>query len=151
MSAQAGPRPADRLRAVHVISNLERGGAQEVVRTLAAALPERGCDPLVVALRDGPLRAELEAVGIPVRLVPGRAHSLLAVHRSIPEIIRLRRQLRAAADGLRADVVQTHLLGALDFLVLTLKRPGRAVFWTVHNSQLELRADQVPGARWLLR
>lgn len=136
---------------MHVISNLERGGAQEVVRTLAAALPERGCDPLVVALRDGPLRAEIEASGVRLRVVRGRANPLLVLHRSIPEIVRLRRELRTAADAHGADVVQTHLLGALDFLVLTLRRPGRAVFWTVHNSQVELRADQVPGARWLLR
>ena len=152
MSAQAGPRPAHRLRAMHVISNLERGGAQEVVRTLAAALRERGCDPLVVALRDGPLRAEIEGSGVQVRVVRGRGHPLVALHRSIPDIIRLRRELQACAVAHRADVIQTHLLGAIDFLVLTLRRPGRrAVFWTVHNSQLELRPDQVPGARWLLR
>jgi hypothetical protein len=47
-----------------VVANLEIGGAQAVVRTLARYLPEHGWTPVVVALRDGPLRAELEAMGV---------------------------------------------------------------------------------------
>ena len=48
--------------------------------------------------------------------------------------------------------MQTHLLGSLDFLVLSA-RDGRhpVVLWTVHNALLDLRADQLPpGQRWLL-
>jgi glycosyltransferase involved in cell wall biosynthesis len=49
--------------------------------------------------------------------------------------------------------VQTHLLRSLDFLALTLRRePGvDVVFWTVHNALLDLRHDQLPDHRWLLR
>lgn len=145
------PPPTERLRAMHLIANLERGGAQEVVRTLAAALPQSGCHPVVVSLRDGPLHEELLRLGVEVRLVEGRTHSVLALHRYLPEIVRLRRELLRVADADRVDVIQTHLLGSLDFLALSLRLAGRrAVFWTVHNSQLELRADQLPSKRVLL-
>ncbi len=52
---------------MHVISNLEIGGGQEVVRTLVESLVEIGCAPVVCAFVDGPLRCDIERLGIPRR------------------------------------------------------------------------------------
>jgi L-malate glycosyltransferase len=137
---------------MHLIANLDRGGAQEVVRTLVAALPPTGWRPVVATFRDGPLRAEIEAAGIPVRLLQPRRHSVLSPLRTASELRSIRQELQ---DAIRHDdiaVVQTHLLGSLDFLVLaTRDRHGPVVLWTVHNALLDLRADQLPsGQRWTL-
>jgi len=143
----------DRVRVLQVIANLDRGGGQEVVRTLVRYLPEAGCDPVVVSLADGPLRGEIEALGVPVEVVSGRTRALTAGPSAIGELRRIRRDLAGVVARHRPQVIQTHLLRSLDFLALTLRREPsvRAVFWTVHNAMLNLRADQLPGSqRWLL-
>ena len=145
--------PTEPLTAVQVISNLDPGGAQEVVRTLARFLPDAGCRPIVVTLRDGSLRREIELLGVPVVVMQGRRHSVLALPFAIAEMLRIRRELRRVIRQYRASIVQTHLLRALDFLVFTLKFDGSVgqVYWTLHNARLDLRRDQVPGNRWLLQ
>lgn len=137
---------------LQVVANLDIGGAQEVVRTLSRFLPEFGCRPVVVTLRDGPLRAEIEASGVEVEVLPGRRHSLVRSARAIPELARLNADLGRLARRHRASVVQTHLLRTLDFVVLPLRARGgiRDVYWTVHNARLDLRADQLPGGSRLL-
>ncbi|HEX2142116.1 MAG TPA: glycosyltransferase [Candidatus Limnocylindria bacterium] len=138
---------------LHVVGNLDRGGAQEVVATLARELPAHGWRAVVVTLRDGPLRAEIEARGGIVEVVAGRRHSILSPLAAARELRRIRRDLGALVHQHRALVVQTHLLAGLDFLVLSLRsRRGQpAVLWTVHNARLELRPDQLPtGQRALL-
>lgn len=137
---------------LQVVANLDIGGAQEVVRTLSRFLPEFGCRPVVVTLRDGPLRGEIERLGVPVEVVSGRRHSLLAWRRAVPELARLHADLGRAVERHAASVVQTHLLRTLDFVVLPLRRRAgvRSVYWTVHNARLDLRADQLPGQPWLL-
>jgi glycosyltransferase involved in cell wall biosynthesis len=137
---------------MHLIANLDRGGGQEVVRTLARHLPAFGVDPVVVTLKDGPLRQEIEALGVPVEVMGGRTHSILAGPVALAELARVRRDIIGLARAHRVQVLQTHLLRSLDFLTLTTRqREGiRSVYWTVHNAQLELRADQVPNPRWAL-
>ncbi len=143
----------DRFRVLQVIGNLDRGGGQEVVRTLVRHLPEAGVDPVVVSLSDGPLRSEIEAGGIPVVIIPGRMTSLLDGPRGIREIMRIRSDLAAVAREHQTRVVQTHLLRSLDFVALALRasRDVDVVLWTVHNALLDLRADQLPANAWLLR
>jgi glycosyltransferase involved in cell wall biosynthesis len=141
---------------LHVVANLDVGGAQEVVRTLVPYLAREGFRPVVATLRDGALRAPIEASGVPVEVIGGRRHAMTAPHRALPELRRIRRDLADVVARHGIAIVQTHLLRSLDFLVLTLRRePGvQAVFWTVHNSHLELRSDQVPPGvvqRMLLR
>ena len=130
---------------MHLLANLDRGGAQEVVRTLVQAQPATGWRPIVAAFRDGPLRPEIEAAGVQVRLLPGRAHSLASPVRALAELRSLRNELRRLIDEEDVDVVQTHLLGSLDFVTVAA-RHGSApvVLWTVHNALLDLRADQLP-------
>jgi glycosyltransferase involved in cell wall biosynthesis len=134
---------------LHVIANLDTGGAQEVVRTLVPALADEGFRPVVATLRDGPLREPLELAGVPVEVIAGRRHSLAAPHRALPELARLRRDLARVIARHEVAIVQTHLLRSLDFLVLSLRRePGlQGVLWTIHNARLDLRDDQVPTGR----
>jgi glycosyltransferase involved in cell wall biosynthesis len=136
---------------MQLIANLDRGGGQEVVRTLVRHLPDEGVDPVVVTLRDGPLRAEIEGLGVPVEVVVGDRRPITAGARGLADLGRLRSRLAGVADRHRVDVIQTHLLRSLDFVAMTLRRPGRrAVFWTVHNAMLELRPDQLPSGDRLL-
>lgn len=131
---------------MHLIANLDRGGAQEVVRTLVRALPATGWRPVVATFRDGPLRAEIEAAGIPVRLLPARRHSVLSPLQAVSEVRSIRRELESAFRADDVSVVQTHLLGSLDFLVPAARGNRKpAVLWTVHNALLDLRPDQLPA------
>ena len=140
-----------RLRVLQVIRNLEIGGAQEVVRTLAAYLAEDGCEPIVCAFRDGPLRGEIERLGIPVEILADRRSSITTPHRFLADMARIRRSLAQLVEHYDIDIIQTHLLQVLDFLVLTLRRRERPrVFWTIHNYNFTLRADQLPRYPWLL-
>ncbi|HEX2980943.1 MAG TPA: glycosyltransferase [Anaerolineaceae bacterium] len=140
-------------RILQVIANLEIGGAQEVVRTLSAYFKERGCPTTVCSFRDGPLRAEIERLEIPVEIIPGRQHSLLSPYESVRELMRIRRSLLHLVEKYQIDVIQTHLLRSLDFLVASLKisHPRLLVFWTVHNYQFQLRAEQLTAYRWMVR
>lgn len=157
--ARGGSRPMRvttgdhrQIRALHVISNLDIGGAQEVVRSLGPALAGEGVDVAVATLRDGPLRAALEEEGIPVTVVGGRSRSLASDPRAVGELSGLGRALGAVVDRHGSTVVQTHLLRGLDFIALALRRrPSRPqIAWTFHNAQLDLRPDQLPGHGWLL-
>lgn len=143
----------DRIRVLQVVGDLERGGGQEVVRTLVRHLGEFGVDPVVASLADGPLRGEIEAAGVPVVIIPGRTTSILEGPAAIRDLLRIRAELAGIARVHRIRVIQTHLLRSLDFLTLTLRAEPKidAVFWTIHNALLDLRADQLPGRVWLLR
>jgi glycosyltransferase involved in cell wall biosynthesis len=137
---------------LHLVANLERGGAQEVVRTLVRYQPATGWRPVVATLRDGPLRAEIERAGAPVHVLAGRRHSVLSPARAVGELRAIRRELAGLVRQEEVVALQTHLLGSLDFLALSLRRSGApVVLWTVHNALLDLRPDQLPpGQRWLL-
>ncbi len=141
------------LRVMQLVGNLERGGGQEVVRTLVRHLPDADVEPIVVTLSDGPLRSEIERQGIPVEVVAGRRHGVAAGTAALRELRRIRTDLADVVHRHRVSVIQTHLLRSLDFLALSLRGGQGAdiVFWTMHNAMLELRADQLPGSRLMLR
>lgn len=150
-SASSASSADKRLGVLQVVSNLEIGGAQEVVRTLAQGLAEAGCIPIVATFGDGPLRREIERLGIPVVFLPERRYSVVALPMFVWDMLRIRRALAALVRRHRVAVVQTHLLMSLDFLVLTLRaRRGPLVFWTVQNASFTLRAEHLPRHRWLL-
>lgn len=138
---------------MQLVANLERGGAQEVVRTLAVHLPSAGWEAVVVTFRDGPLRAALEAAGVSVEVLPRRTRSLIRHPLGAArELSRIRAALVEAIRRHRPLVLQTHLLRSLDFLAWRAAGtpPLRGIVWTVHNANVELRADQLPGHRWSL-
>lgn len=140
------------LKIMQIVSNLQIGGAQEVVRTLAENLSEIGCTSVVCTFRDGPLRAEIEKLGIPVEILPERSHSALAVPFFLMEVLQLRQELVRLVEKYEIDVVQTHLLRSFDFLALSLRlNNGPKVFWTFHNSLFDLREDHLTRHKWLLK
>jgi glycosyltransferase involved in cell wall biosynthesis len=132
------------------VSDLDIGGAQEVVRTLAEHLTSAHCFVVVCALRDGPLRREIEALGIPVAILPDRRHSIIAFPAFVSEMLHLRRALAELIAKYQIDVIQTHLLRSLDFLALSLKADRNVkVYWTFHNANFDLRRDHLRQHRWL--
>jgi len=124
-----------RLRVMHVILTLERAGAQEVVRILCEHLRKASCESVVCTFEDGPVRRDLEELGIPVEVLGVRRHGIEALPRFVREIADIRRMLAGLVDRYRIDIVQTHLLQTLDFVALSLLRgtSARAVLWTIHN------------------
>lgn len=142
---------ANRPRVLQVIGNLDVGGAQEVVRTLAEQFRLAGCQSVVATLRDGPLRATIEATGTPVIVLPDRRHGVLALPTFVLEMRRLRYELLSLVREYEIDVVQTHLLRSLDFLVASLKASAPVqVYWTFHNANFDLRTDHLTRHFWLL-
>jgi glycosyltransferase involved in cell wall biosynthesis len=139
------------LHVMQVIVNLDIGGAQEVVRTLSEELTESGCPTVVCSFKDGPLRAQIEREGIPVEVLPQRRYSILAFPFYVREMLAIRRALIDLVEKYQIDVIQTHLLRSLDFLVATLRFGSQRplVFWTVHNFNFALRPEQLPRFRWL--
>ena len=59
-----------KLNVMQIISNLDIGGAQEVVRTLVEHFPSDTCHSVVCTFKDGPLRQDIERLGIKVEVLP---------------------------------------------------------------------------------
>src|SRR3712207_1710922 len=95
----------DQLKVMQIIRNLDIGGAQEVVRTLAEYLAEEGCISVVCTFNDGPLRQEIERLGIPVEILPDRRYSVVAFPLFILDMLRIRRNLADIVNKHRIDVV----------------------------------------------
>jgi glycosyltransferase involved in cell wall biosynthesis len=138
----------DTLNVMQVILNLERAGAQEVVRTLAQHLPKHGCTVTVCAFQNGPLRSEIEKTGVKVELLRRPRYSVVFLPLFLIEMFRIRHELARLIEIHQIDVAQTHILEVLDFLVLTLRRDTdlRVVLWTMQNTEF------LPTMKhWLLR
>lgn len=120
---------------LHVILTLEQGGAQEVVRLLAAHADGTHRVVRVVTFVDGPMRGRIEAAGVPVDVLGPRRHGVEALPAFLRENARIRRALLELVETHAIDVVQTHLLEMLDFVVLSLlgRSRLRAVLFTIHN------------------
>ncbi|MFN2223255.1 MAG: glycosyltransferase, partial [Candidatus Promineifilaceae bacterium] len=138
---------------MQLISNLDVGGAQEVVRTLVAYLSGMECTPIVCTLKDGPLRPQIEALGVPVIVLSGRRNHLLNLPGFAADMIRIRRRLAQVVEQYQVDIIQTHLLRTLDFLVLSLRWTTRVrrIYWTIHNHNFMLQAHHLKRHSWLLR
>ena len=138
---------------MHIISDLDIGGGQAVVRTLAKYLALEKCVPVVCTFRDGPMRPDIEKLGIAVEILASRRYSIAALPFFAADMARILRSLARLVRKHQVDVVQTHLLRTLDLLVLLLRwtKPLRAVFWTFHSANLVLTEEQLPRHKWLLR
>lgn len=141
------------LGVMHIILNLDIGGAQEVVRTLVKYMIREGHRPIVCTFKDGPLRQEIEQLGVPVEILPDRRYSILTPHRFALEMFRIRKELILLIRKHQVQVIQTHLLQSLDFLAATLRFMPLApsIYWTVHNYNFTLRSEDLPRFHWLLR
>ncbi|MFP4393679.1 MAG: glycosyltransferase [Anaerolineales bacterium] len=143
------------LNVLQIIGDLNIGGAQEVVRTLVKymnAMNAPAARPVVCSFKDGPLRRDIEQLGIDVHILPDRRYSVLAFPWFLGDMMRIWRALTQIVRQYDIDVVQTHLLRTLDFLVLLLKYTTavRAVFWTFHSAQFRLAKTDLAGHTWLL-
>jgi glycosyltransferase involved in cell wall biosynthesis len=131
--------------------NLDIGGSQETVRTVAQYLPRTGCPTVVCSFRDGPLHPEIERLGIPVEILPDRRYSILMLPMFVLEMVRRRRDLLRLIAKHDVNVVQTQGLGSLDFVAMTLGiRKPLKVWWTIQNADFMVRAEHLPRYRWLL-
>jgi glycosyltransferase involved in cell wall biosynthesis len=141
-----------KIRVMHVILNCDIGGGQEVVRTLVEHLASDECTPIVCTFKDGPLRRDIEQSGIKVEVVPPRRYSIVAFPLFVADMIRIWRALARLVRKYDIDVVQTHLLRTLDFVVLLLKytTSARVVLWTFHSVKFVLTEAEMPRYRWLL-
>jgi len=144
--------PNRKLNVMHIIGNLDIGGAQEVVRTLVEYLASDGCQPVVCTFHDGPLRHDIEQLGIQVEVLPQRRYGIVALPLFVVDMIRIWRLLARLIKKYSIDVVQTHILASLDFLVLLLLYTTdlRVVLWTFHSARFQLTAAMLPRYKWLL-
>jgi glycosyltransferase involved in cell wall biosynthesis len=137
----------NKLKVMHLILNLERDGGQTAAQTLSEYLAADDCVPVVCTLSDGPLRSDLEELGITVEVIGPRRYSILALPWFIADMIRIRQKLVQLVRKYELDVLQTHLLNLLNFLTLTLRSDThlRVVLWTIQN--VEFLPE---GKHWLL-
>jgi glycosyltransferase involved in cell wall biosynthesis len=128
---------SDRLNIMQLILNLERAGAQEVVRTLAEYLQDNDCTVTVCTFQDGPVRFDIEELGAKVEILSRPRYSVLFLPMFLAEMRRIRRELARLIETYRIDVAQTHILEVLDFLVLSLRHDTnlRLVLWTMQNAE----------------
>ncbi len=142
----------DKLSVMQIILTLELAGAQEVVRTLAEYLQANECTVTVCAFQDGPMRAEIEKLGIKVEILNRPRYSIVFLPMFLAEMLRIRRELAQLIETYHVDIIQTHILQVLDFLVLTLRRDTnlRVVLWTMHN--VEFLPEWMPDQKqWFQR
>jgi glycosyltransferase involved in cell wall biosynthesis len=141
-----------KLHVMHIILNLKRDGAQQVVRTLAEYLTTEDCIPVVCAFQDGPMRSDIERLGVKVELLPPRRYSIFVFPLFVVDLIRIWRALIKLVNHYQVQIVQTHLLETFDFPVLLLRYMTSAgvVIWTFHNSNIGLTKDQLTH-QWLLK
>jgi glycosyltransferase involved in cell wall biosynthesis len=141
------------IKVLQIISDLGIGGAQEVVRTLVEYLASDDCVPIVCTFKDGPLRHDIEQLGIKVVMLPSRRYSIVAFPWFVADMIRIWRALIRLVKKYNVDVVQTHLLRSLDFLALLLQYTSHAhtVLWTFHNANFVLAEVHLSSYKWLLK
>lgn len=139
---------------MHLIADLDYAGAQEVVRLLVKHLQSDEVRPLVCTFRDGPLREAIESLGVPVHVLGARQHRAVNLPGFFSDIRRIKAELRDIVRRSSVDVVQTHLLGLLDLVVVSLRKSESSlrVLLTLHSVEFLPRAtDSMLGIRSFAR
>ncbi len=162
------PKP---LPVMQIILDLELAGAQEVVRTLTEYLQAENCVVIVVSFRDGPMRSRIEELGVKVEILNRPRYTVVNLPMFLLEVWRIRHELQRLVETYQIEIIQTHLLEVLDFVVLSLRildfgisklalrfqNPKLKIFWTIHNVEI---LPTMPGRllqakrkvyRWLYR
>lgn len=137
------PAAHETVRVVFIDHTAELGGAELALLRLAEGLPDE-VEPLVLLFSDGPLRAALDELGIPVEVVPldrgvstvNREAALRlswANLRLLPRAVRFSRDLTRHLRLLRPDVVYTNSLKSHLICLLPAKIAGIPLVWHVHD------------------
>jgi len=136
---------------MQVTPNLDIGGAQENLLTMAKYFRSYGVPTLVCSFRDGPLRRDIEALGVEVEVLPDRRYPVVALPLFLVEMAARRRALRRIAAAHGVTVIQTRGLGTLDFLVMTLRDRRLQVWWTIENVEFTVRPEHQARFGWAAR
>lgn len=121
---------------LHIISDLNVGGAEVVLCNLLSALDRERFAPAVISLMDrGPLRARLEALGIPV--YSPRMKSGWPSPAAWRRFLRLVRELKP--DLLQGWMYHSNLAATLAQKALRLNAP---VVWSVHYTLANLPRER---------
>lgn len=141
------------LKVLQIIINLEIGGAQEIVRTLVEHLAASDCTPVVCTFKDGPLRRDIEQLGIKVEVLDLPRHSVVALPLFLIDMVRIWQALAQLIRKHDINIVQTNILGSLNFLVLTLPWATNlsVVLWTFQNVQFLPSKKDVSRYHWLVK
>jgi len=141
------------VKVLQVISNLENGGAQEVVRTLVKNLAAKNCLPVVCTFKDGPIRRGIEELGIDVEVIDLPRRSVVAFPLFVIDMVRICLALAELIRKYDIDIVQTHLSGSINFLTLILPYITNlhAVLWTFHSVNFLPSESKVSRFHWLLK
>jgi glycosyltransferase involved in cell wall biosynthesis len=141
------------VKVLQVISNLENGGAQEVVRTLVENLAAKNCLPVVCAFKDGPVRHDIEQLGIDVEVIDLPRRGVVALPLFVIDMARICLALAELIRKYDIDIVQTHLSGSINFLTLILPYITnlRAVLWTFHSVNFLPSESKVSRFHWLVK
>jgi len=126
-----------KLNVMHVLRDLGVGGIQEVVRTLVEYLAMDNCRPIVCTLEDGHLRQDIESLGVRVEFLEKRRYKFVYLPWSVPELLRTRKRLADLVKKYDIEVVQTHSLWPISFLLLSLLPTTnlRVLLWTFHSME----------------
>lgn len=117
---------ASRIKVVHLIESLGRGGAERLLCTNLAHLDRQSFDSVVIHLfRPDPLRAEIEALGIPCIGL-----KLRGPWDWRGGLLRLRQQLKVLAP----DLIHTNLVKADIYGRIVGRSLGVPVISTIHES-----------------
>jgi glycosyltransferase involved in cell wall biosynthesis len=111
------------LRIAMLLPNLQVGGSQEVVCSLARALTADDCQPIACALFEGgPLEADLRDQGTPVEVLHLQRRPLRALPWCVADCCRMWLRLRQFLKANRINVIQTNNLGSQDYLTLAVAK-----------------------------
>ena len=143
----ASPAIADRetpLAVVMLLGGLHVGGAERQAIAMAGALHARGHRITIVALEDGPLRASIESLGVPLEVIHRPLHFSPA---AIPVFARVLETLRPDIVYAFLDVQWLVALGARRMM------PGARIVLGLRSSQYQAAVHGVRdrAVHWLTR
>src|SRR5688572_18385258 len=134
-----------KLRVLHVISGLLRGGAERMLVSLLRALSER-CDQAVLALVGGPIREEVLAAGVPL--------CELSQSGTVAAALRLPKALRYASP-FNADVIHGWMYNGNLLAQVLASQSDVPCVWAVHQGMEDVRREKLgvrlalaANARW---
>jgi glycosyltransferase involved in cell wall biosynthesis len=134
-----------KLRVLHVISGLLRGGAERMLVSLLQSLSDR-CDHAVLALVGGPIREDLRAAKVPLCELSQSGTIAAALH--LPAAW-------AYAKQFDADVIHGWMYNGNLLAQLLAKRLDVPCVWAIHQTVEDVRQEKLgvrlalaAGARW---